>query len=114
MSLVEAENPVGVHSRGVWGHVPPEILGVLRCILVHSEAYREAHREEAHHQNHHCLLSYWNTGNHLFWLGSIYTISLLSIPIHRNLEVQRQCCAARNGTNECKVISSRSAAVNFF
>ena len=43
------------------------ILGVLRRILVHSEAYREAHRaswEEARHQNNHCLLSYWNPGNH--------------------------------------------------
>ena len=38
--------PGAVHSRGVWGF-PQEflmILGVLSCILVHSEAYREAHR----------------------------------------------------------------------
>ena len=44
MSLAEAENMAAlqaVHSRGVWGHAPP---GVLRYILVHSEAYREAHR----------------------------------------------------------------------
>ena len=30
------------HSRGVWGHAPPEnfeILGALRCILGPSEAY---------------------------------------------------------------------------
>ena len=68
--------PAAVHCRGSGGMLACEILvilGVLRSILVHSEAYREAHRaswEEAHHQNHHCLLSYWNTGNHLHQLGS--------------------------------------------
>ena len=39
------------------------ILGVLRCILVHSESYIEAHRafcEEAHHHYHQHLLNYWN------------------------------------------------------
>ena len=58
------------------------ILGVLRRILVHSEAYREAQTatwEKAHHR----LLGYWNTGNHLHRLGNIYTIGLLSMPIHR-------------------------------
>ena len=48
------------------------ILGVLWCILVHFEAYRETHkasREETHHHNHHYLLSYWNTGNHLHRLS---------------------------------------------
>ena len=47
---------------GSGGMLPQKVLGVLRHILVHSEAYREAHRaswEEAHHYHHH-LLSYWN------------------------------------------------------
>ena len=93
MSLAEVENMATLQLftvGGPGGMLPQKILGilgVLRCILVHSEAYREAHRvsqEEAHHHNHHCLLSYWNTGNHLHQLGSIYTIGLLPMPIHRH------------------------------
>ena len=70
MSLPEWP-PCSVHSKGVWGHAPQEILiisSVLRHILVQSEIKSSTHSflsEEAHHQNHHCLLSYWNTGNHL-------------------------------------------------
>ena len=62
---------------GSGGMLPQEILvilSVLRYILVHSEAYRKAYRAswgESHHHNHHCLLSYWNTGNHLHRLGSM-------------------------------------------
>ena len=47
MSLAEVENmaalqPFTLGRSG--GMLPQEILGILRCILVHSEAYREAHR----------------------------------------------------------------------
>ena len=72
--------PLVVHSRGVWGYGPPPlqeisvILSVLRHILVHSEAYSEVHRaswEEVHHHNH-CLLSYWNTGNHTIGLSGAF------------------------------------------
>ena len=72
--------PVAIHSSGVWGHVPSGNFGETRCSEVHSEAYREARKaswEESHHHNHHCLLSYWNTGNHLHWLGSILQIYYL-------------------------------------
>ena len=50
MSLVEVENMTALQLftlGGSRGMLPQEILmilGVLRCILVHSEAYREAHR----------------------------------------------------------------------
>ena len=51
MSLTKVENMATLHAvvycKGVWGHAPPGnlvILGVLRRILVHSEAYKEAHR----------------------------------------------------------------------
>ena len=47
MSLAEVENMAALQSFslvGSGGMVPQEILGVLRCILVHSEAYTEAHR----------------------------------------------------------------------
>ena len=50
------------------------ILGMLRCILVHSAAAHRASLEESHHHSHHCLLSYWNTENHLHRLGSILQI----------------------------------------
>ena len=69
----EHRRPAAVHSRGgSGGMLPLVILGVLGYILVHFEAYREVHkasREETHHYNHHCLLSYWNTGNHLHRLS---------------------------------------------
>ena len=51
-----------VHSRGVWGHAPPGYFGDFRCSDGH---------------NHHCLLSYWNTGNHLHRLGTILYLCLL-------------------------------------
>ena len=50
MSLAEVENMAAqqLFTLGVIGGMLPReilvILGVLRCILVHSEAYREAHR----------------------------------------------------------------------
>ena len=47
MSLAEVENMAALQSFslvGSGGMGPQEFLGVLRCILVHSEAYREAHR----------------------------------------------------------------------
>ena len=50
MSLAEVENMAALQlftlggGGGVWGHAPPGNLGAMRCILVHSEAYREAHR----------------------------------------------------------------------
>ena len=50
MSLTEVENMATLQLftlGGPGGMLPTEILiilGVLRCILVHSEAYREAHR----------------------------------------------------------------------
>ena len=50
MSLAEVENMVALQLftlGGSGGMFPQEILvilGLLRCILVHSEAYREAHR----------------------------------------------------------------------
>ena len=50
MSLAEVDNMAALQLftlGGVWGMLPQEtlvILGVLRCILVHSEAYRETHR----------------------------------------------------------------------
>ena len=80
MSLAEVENMAAqqfITLGGSGSMLPQEILiilSVLRRILVHSEAYREAHRascEEAHHQNHHCLPNYWSTRNHLHRLGSI-------------------------------------------
>ena len=89
MSLAEVENMAALQSFTLGGsgsmfpHKILAILGVLRCIPVHSEAYREAHRaswEETHH-HHQCLLSYWNTGNHLHRLGFIFIIDLLSMPI---------------------------------
>ena len=50
MSLAEVENMAALQSftlGGCGGMLPQKILailGVLRCILVHSEGYREAHR----------------------------------------------------------------------
>ena len=50
MSLAQVENMAALQpfTLGVSGGMLPQeilvILGVLRCILVHSEAYREAHR----------------------------------------------------------------------
>ena len=47
MSLAVVENMAALQSFslvGSGGMVPQEILGVLRCILVHSEAYREVLR----------------------------------------------------------------------
>jgi len=47
MSLAEVENMAALQPftlGGSGGMLPQEILGILRCILVHSEAYREAHR----------------------------------------------------------------------
>ena len=51
MSLGEVVNMAALELftlGGVWGACSPKeilmILGVLRCILVHCEAYREAHR----------------------------------------------------------------------
>ena len=50
MSLAEVENMAALQpfTLGVFGGMLPQeilvILGVLRCILVHSEAHREAHR----------------------------------------------------------------------
>ena len=97
------------------------ISGVLRCILVHSEAYREAHKaswEEAQHKNHRCLLSYWNTRNHFHRLRSIYTVGLLSmlyIGVGSKFEVQRPCCAMRSAANKMESnFAARSAAAKFF
>ena len=53
------------------------ILGVLRCILVHSEAYREAYRL------HGKRFIIENLSLLAELLGCIYTIGLLSMPIHR-------------------------------
>ena len=84
---------------------------------MHSEAYREAQRaslEEALHQNNHCLLSYWNTGNHLHRLRSVYIIGLLSmlyIGVGNKFEVQRPCCAVRSIAK--KIESNFAAAANF-
>ena len=59
MSLGEVENmaTLQLFTLGMSGAMLPQknlmILSVLRCIPVHSEAYREIHRaswEEAHHQ----------------------------------------------------------------
>ena len=76
MSLAEEENTAALQlftlGGGSGGMLPLVILGVLGYILVHFEVYREVHkasREETHHYNHHCLLSYWNTGNHLHRLS---------------------------------------------
>ena len=50
MSLAEVKNKAALQLftlGGSGGMLPQEILmilSVLRCILVHSEAYREAHR----------------------------------------------------------------------
>ena len=52
MSLAEVENVAALQlftlgGRGSGGILPQEILmisGILRHILVHSEAYREAHK----------------------------------------------------------------------
>ena len=47
MSLAEVENMATLKSfilGGSGGMLPQENLGVLRRILVHSEAYRETHR----------------------------------------------------------------------
>ena len=47
MSLAKVENMGALQLfivGGSGGMLPHEILGVLRNILVHSEAYREAHR----------------------------------------------------------------------
>ena len=46
MSLAEVENMAALQLFTL-GDAPQEILvilGVLRCILVHSEAYKETHR----------------------------------------------------------------------
>ena len=83
MSLTEVEIMATLQSftvRRSGGMLPQEnliISGLLRHILVHSEAYRETNRascENAHYQNNHCLLSYI-LEPHL--LRSIYTIGLL-------------------------------------
>ena len=50
MSLAEVESTAALQLftlEGSGGMLPQEsliILGVLRCILVHSEVYRETHR----------------------------------------------------------------------
>ena len=71
MSLAEIEN-MATLSGAV---LPEEVSGVLRRILVHSEAYMQRTTQtflkEAHHQNHHWLL---NTRNHLDWLGSTWVL----------------------------------------
>ena len=79
ISLAKVENMAAMQlfTLGGSGSVLPRNFGDFRCSEVHSEAHREPHRaswEETHHHNHHCLLSYWNTGNHLHCLGSILMI----------------------------------------
>ena len=68
MSLAEVENMAVLQlftlggSGGLFSQKIMVILGVLRCILMYSEAYRETHIaswEEAHHL---IIIACWATG----------------------------------------------------
>ena len=51
--------------------LPQEMLGVLRCILVHSEAYREHTERLEKLLIILIIIACQATGNHLHWLGPI-------------------------------------------
>ena len=73
--------PSVVHSRVVWGYAPPPLpqgnFGNFKCSEAHSGAFwgiqwsTQSFLRRSHHHNH-CLLSYWNTGNHTIGLSGAF------------------------------------------